>query len=189
MLSRLKLHVLELNKRDSVTIDFEQAGVKLQAEGKFKEAIAADEEAISEEPKSALAHVRLARLLLDLGVGDLARQEAKAAVAIDPKSVVALETLGWVLEFDSMGTRFGEGFDRAGAIAAYEKALPLRTDDFDPRFDLAVLDEFDANGVRYAPDANLADAIALYRSLIADDTKNNSSQLDQHRISSTDTNT
>lgn len=174
--------VVELNKRNAVVIDFQQAGVKLQAEGKFKEAIAADKEAIAEEPKSALAHVRLARLLLDLGVGDLAHQEAEEAVAIDPKSVVALNTLGWVLEFDSMGTRFGEGFDRAGAIAAYKRALPLRTDDFDPRFDLAVLDEFDANGVRYAPDANLADAIALYRSLIADDTKSNSSQLNQHRI-------
>ena len=91
-------------------------------------------------------------------------------------------TQGWVLQYDLLGNRFGRGFDRAGAVAAYTKAIPLRTEDFDPRFDLAVLDEFDSNGVRYSPAANLPDAISGYRALIADDLKKNSSQLSEHRI-------
>jgi tetratricopeptide (TPR) repeat protein len=108
--------------------------------------------------------------------------EAARAVALDPKSPAVLMTQGWILQNGSLGNRFGSGFDLAGAIAAYTKAIPIRTEDFDPRFDLAVLDEFDANGVRYSPSANLPDAIALYRALIEDDLKKNSSQISQHRI-------
>lgn len=173
--------VAQLYKRDTVMIDFAQTGMALLAEGKIKAALAADRDAIAKNPTSALPHIWLAQALLTVGVGDMARVETARAVALDPKSPAALMTQGWILQHDLLGNRFGSGFDRAGAIAAYTKAIPIRTEDFDPRFDLAVLDEFDANGVRYSPAANLPDAISLYRDLIEDDLKKNSPLIAQHR--------
>ncbi|MES2221942.1 MAG: DUF3857 domain-containing protein [Acidobacteriota bacterium] len=174
--------VAQLYKRDTVMIDFAQTGTALLAEGKIKDALAADKDAVAKNPNSALPHIWLAQALLAVGVGDMARAEADRAVALDPKSPAALITQGWVLEHDLLGNRFGSGFDRSGAIAAYTKAIPVRTEDFDPRFNLAVLDEFNANGVRYASDANLTGAIAIYRELIADDLKKNLPEVSQHRI-------
>jgi tetratricopeptide (TPR) repeat protein len=169
-------------KLEAVSINFEQTGVKLLAQGKIKEALAADQSAIAQDPRAALPHVRLARALLEVGVGDKAKKEASIAVEHDPKSPTVLSTQGWVLQHDQLGNRFGPGFDRAGAIAALKKAVENRTEDVDSRFDLAVLYEFDATGVRYSANANLAEAISVYRSLIADDVKNGSQELAQHRV-------
>jgi tetratricopeptide (TPR) repeat protein len=85
---------------------------------------------------------------------------------LDPKSSIAFATLGWTLEHNGLGVRFGKGYDRAGAIAAYRQAIVLDPDDNDPRFDLAILYEFNAQGTRYAADADLPPAIAAYRELI-----------------------
>lgn len=160
-----------LYKRDAVMIYFEQSGVKLLAEGKVKDALTADRNVIAQDPTSALAHVRYAQALLQVGAGDMARQEAAQAVKLDPKSPVAWISQGWVLQYNQIGDRFAPGFDRAGAIAAYLKALPLRTEYIDPRFDLAALYEYDDRGVRFSPAADLPNAIAVYRSLIEDDKK------------------
>ena len=174
--------VVEARRREAISIGFEQTGARLLAAGKIKEALSEDQAAIQQDPHSALPHVRLARALLSAGVGDMARKEAAQAVQLDPKSAPALTTLGWILQHDLLGVRFGPGFDREGAIDALRKAVPLHSEDFDPRFDLAILYEFDANGVRYAPAANLADAIALYRSLIETELAKNSDQVPQYRI-------
>jgi len=174
--------VTEAYQREVIEVVVEPAGAKLLADGKIKEALAADQAVISQNSASALAHVRLARALLSVGVGDMARTEAARAVALDPTSAAALTTQGWVLEHDVLGKRFGSGFDREGAIAAFRKAQPLNSEDFDPRFDLAILYEFDANGVRYSPNSNLPEAIALYRSLIDTEKKKNSAQVPQYRV-------
>jgi hypothetical protein len=71
--------------------------------------------------------------------------------------------LGWTLQHDAVGRRFGEGFDRAAAISAYRKARELEPRNTDITADLAVLLEHDANGVRYSPEANIDLAIAEYR--------------------------
>lgn len=167
--------VAEVYKREVIEIGFDQTGVKLLSDGKIKQALAADETAIAANPSSALPHARLARALLTAGVGDMARKEAAKAVALDPTSPAVLMTQGWILEHDLLGNRFGPGFDRQGAIEAYRKAMAAQSEDFDPRFDLAVLYEFDDNGVRYTPGSNLPEAIALYRALIAEAIKKNTS--------------
>ncbi|HEV2618585.1 MAG TPA: hypothetical protein VGU23_01450, partial [Acidobacteriaceae bacterium] len=133
---------------------------------------------IAQNSNSALAHVRLARALLSVGVGDMARVEAARAVALDPASAAALTTQGWVLEHDLLGNRFSPGYDRAGAIEAFRKALPLNSEDFDPRFDLAVLYEFDSNGVRYSPTSDMVEAAKLYRTLIETEKKKNADLTD-----------
>src|SRR6185312_2481215 len=70
------------------------------------------------------------------------------------------------LEHDSLGQRFGKGYDRQGAIAAYKQAIALDPEDNDAPFNLAILYEFDARGIRYAKDYDLTDAIAAYRALL-----------------------
>jgi tetratricopeptide (TPR) repeat protein len=158
--------VLEFNKRDYVGIYFDQVGAKALAEGHIRAALDADRALIAAHPSNALHHVRLSTALLEAGIGDGARAEARRAIELDPKSSVAFLNLGWTLQHDSLGVQFGKGFDLAGAIAAYKQAIALDPDDDDPRFDLAVLYEFGPRGVRYADDSNLTAAIAQYRELI-----------------------
>src|SRR3569832_1339248 len=81
-----------------------------------------------------------------------------------------------MLQHDAVGRRFGEGYDRAGAIAAYRRARELDPSNTDIAADLAVLLEHDADGVRYSPRANLDQAIAEYqarRKLLSDEDAKN----------------
>ena len=68
---------------------------------------------------------RIARALLAGGMGEAAREEARRAVQLEPRLAPAWRHLGWVLQHDELGRRFGPGFDRAGALAAYRKAKEL----------------------------------------------------------------
>jgi transglutaminase-like putative cysteine protease/tetratricopeptide (TPR) repeat protein len=158
--------VLELNKRDYVGVYFDQVGAKEIAEGHIRAALAADRAVIAGQPAAALPHVRLARALLAAGIGDEARQEARKATELDPKSSAAFNALAWTLEHDSLGVRFGKGFDLAGSLAAYTQAIALDPQDNDPRFDQAILYEFDSQGLRYAADADMGAAARGYRELI-----------------------
>jgi len=162
----LRSAVLELSKRDWVGIYFDQLGAKALAAGHIREALEADRALIAAHSAEALHHVRLARALLDAGIGTQAHDEARRATELDPKSSNAFATLGWTLEHNGLGVRFGKGYDRAGAIAAYRQAIQLDPDDNDPRFDLAVLYEFNAQGTRYAADSDLSSAVDAYRELI-----------------------
>lgn len=173
--------VAEVAKRETLLIVFAEASASLMADGKIKEALAAGREAIAQEPNSALPHVHMARALLSAGVGSMARDEAAKAVALDANSAPALMTQGWVLQHNVLGVRWGKGFDRAGAIAAYRKELPLKSEDFDPRFDLAVLYEVSPAGERYGPDASLDEAATMYRDLIETEGKKNSDQVPMYR--------
>jgi tetratricopeptide (TPR) repeat protein len=158
--------VLELNKREWLGIYFDQVGAKALAAGHIREALEADRALISSRPTEALHHVRLARALLDAGIGTEAQMEAKLATELDPKSADAFSTLGWTLEHNGLGVRFGKGYDRAAAIAAYRQAVALDPENNDVRFDQAILYEFDARGIRYTKDADLPLAIAAYRDLV-----------------------
>jgi tetratricopeptide (TPR) repeat protein len=157
--------MLELDKRDYVGIYFDQVGAKALADGHIKEALDADHGLIARQPSEALHHVRLARALLEAGIGGEAHAEARRATELDPKSSQAFNTLGWTLEHDDLGERFGKGYDLPGAIAAFQRSIELDPEDNDPRFDLAILHEFDKRGIRYAPDADLPAAIRGYKEL------------------------
>ena len=158
--------VVKANQSSAVLINFDQVGAKLMAQGKVKEAFDADRKAIAAEPKSALPHVRFAYALLKAGVGGEARAEAQEAVKLEPKSKVAWQTLGWMSQFDTIGQRFGAGFDRDGSIAAYKQAKAIDPDDVDTRFNLALMYEFNKEGERYASGSQLDEAIAEFRSLM-----------------------
>lgn len=159
--------VVELEKRQYVGVYFDQTAAKAFAEGNIRQALDIDRGLIAAHPVEALNYSRLARLLLQAGIGDQAHEEALKATQIDPKSSTAFDTYAWTLEHDSLGVRFGKGFDLKGAIAAYKQAIALDPDNSDDsRFNLGVLYEFDARGIRYAADSGLTDAIATYRALL-----------------------
>jgi tetratricopeptide (TPR) repeat protein len=162
----MRTAVLELEKRDYVGIFFDQAGAKELTAGHIRAALEIDRKLIGDDPSDALHHLQLARALLDAGIGNEAHAEAKKATELDAKLPQAWSTLGWTLEHNALGERFGKGFDLPGAIAAYKQAIALDPQDSDPRFDLAILYEFDARGTRYAEDADIAAAIQGYKDLI-----------------------
>jgi len=173
--------ILELQKRDYVGIMFDQVGAKDLAAGHIRSALDADRALIAAQPTEALPHIQIARALLAAGIGDESHAEAKRATELDPKLAVAFSTLGWTLEHDSLGVRFGKDFDLHGAIAAYKQAIVLDPDDNDPRFDLAILYEFNARGTRYAEDADMPAAIAAYKDLIERTKESNPNAAAQYR--------
>ena len=153
----------ELNAAETQLIAFDQVGVALRADGDFKGALQANEALVEKYPRKAVHRLRNASALLDAGLGARAQREASAATKLEPKLALAWKTLGWTLQHDAVGRRFGEGFDRPGAIAAYRKARELDPTNTDIAADLAVLLEHDRNGVRYSAEANLDQAIVEYQ--------------------------
>ncbi len=162
----------DLHAAESKLIAFDQIGVALRADGDFKGALQANETLVAKYPRKGVHRLRNASALLEAGLGTRAQREALTATRLEPKSALAWKMFGWTLQHDAVGRRFGEGFDRAAAIAAYRKARTLAPEDTDIAADLAVLLEHDAYGVRYSPKANLDEAIAEYqarRKLLGED--------------------
>ncbi len=161
----------ELNRAETQLVAFDQVGVALRADGDFKGALQANDALVARYPRKAVHRLRNASALLEAGLGSRAHRDAQAATRLEPGSALAWKTYGWTLQHDAVGRRFGEGFDRAAAIAAYRKAVQLEPKNTDISADLAVLLEHDANGVRYSPEADVDEAISIYqarRKLLAD---------------------
>jgi len=153
----------ELRGAETQLISFDQVGVALRNDGDFKGALRANDELVAKYPRKAVHRLRSATALLEAGLGARAQREALAATKLEPTSALAWKTLGWMLQHDAVGRRFGEGFDRAGALAAYHRAQVLDPENSDISADLAVLLEHDANGVRYSPQSDLDEAISNYQ--------------------------
>jgi transglutaminase-like putative cysteine protease len=165
---QLRASVREIAAAKPILVQFSQLGEADLAAGRVREAIAEFQREAVAAPKKALPRCRLARALLAGGLGEAARQEAERAIRLEPRSATAQRTLGWVLQHDVLGRRFGAGFDRAGAIAAYRRAKDLDPDGEATRADLAILLEHDVRGRRYAAGADLAAAISEYLGLRTD---------------------
>lgn len=144
---------------------FDQTGEAHLAAGRIREALTEFQRLAAQEPKKALPRTRIARALLAGGLGEAAREEARRAIQLEPGFAQAHRDLAWILQHDDLGRRFGPGYDRAGALAAYRKAKQLDPKDGIARADLAILLEHDAEGVRYSTRADLAAAIAEYQAL------------------------
>ena len=147
---------------------FDQVGEAYLDAGKVPEALAELRRLAALEPRKALPRTRIARALLAGGMGEEAREEARQAVKLEPKLAAGQRHLGWILEHDELGRRFGPGFDRAGALAALRKARELDPKDQAARSELAILLEHDAQGLRYSPRADLGAAIDEYKALKKD---------------------
>jgi tetratricopeptide (TPR) repeat protein/transglutaminase-like putative cysteine protease len=165
----LRTAVLALYKGEATGILFDQVGAKLLAVGKTREGLAADQKLIDQEPKDGLHYAQMAYALVHAGVGDMARAEARKAVALNPNSAIAYAALGEVLQYNEIGVQFAPGFDLEGAKAAYRKACELDPEETTYRLKLAITEEYDTQGIRYAADADLPAAIADYRALFKQD--------------------
>jgi tetratricopeptide (TPR) repeat protein/transglutaminase-like putative cysteine protease len=167
-LEALRTAVEQLAQEKPVLITFDQAGEAHLAAGRVREALDEFRRLAALSPKKALPRTRIARALLAGGLGEAAREEAAQAVRIEPGFAYAWVTLGWIRQHDDLGRRFGKGYDRAGAIAAYRKAKELDPDNNEARADLAILLEHDAEGERYSAGAagsDLAAAITEYKEI------------------------
>ncbi|HBL26674.1 MAG TPA: hypothetical protein DD490_07555, partial [Acidobacteria bacterium] len=155
----------EVADEKPVLLQLEQVGEALLTTGRVPEALQELHTLVARSPGKPLPRIHLSRALLAGGMGTAARETARRAVELDPSSATALQSLAWILQHDEIGRRFGPGFDRSGAIAAYREAKKLDAKDTAIRTDLAILLEHDEKGRQYTPDADLAAAITEYRAL------------------------
>ncbi len=170
---QIRTAVLKTQNSPVLVISFDQSGYALIAAGKIREGLAAYRSLVALHPREGLHRAQLADGLLKAGLGENARAEAREATKLDPTSAPAFKTLGWILQHDLIGRRFGRGFERKDAIAAYRKAKELDPKDSLIRAELAILLEYDDEGERYTSEAPLTEAVQEYQELRAKDKDDN----------------
>lgn len=151
----------------SVLLWFDQkTALALQA-GRVREALDESERLAREFPGQAFPFVERSRALLAAGFGEEAREVAERATEIEPGSGLAFHQLGWARQHDDLGRRLESGgYDRPGAIAAFEKAIELDPDNDVFVAELAIQLEYGADGSRYTTgEKDLGRAIELYQKL------------------------
>jgi transglutaminase-like putative cysteine protease/tetratricopeptide (TPR) repeat protein len=149
----------------AILIGFEPQAEVLLRDGKVNEALASYRSLVTAHPKEAVHHLQVARVLLDAGMGEAARAEARQAVKLEPDSALAEKTLAQILKQDLVGRSLRAGSDFDGAITAYRAAIKLDPDDNSTQADLAILLEYDSVGRRYSEAAHMKDAVAEYKKL------------------------
>jgi tetratricopeptide (TPR) repeat protein/transglutaminase-like putative cysteine protease len=163
--SELRRAMKQLRENGILTIHFDlKAGMLLQ-QGKVREALKEFRRLATENPKDSVFRARLARACITASLGEMARTEAQKAVRLDPKSAVAYDTLGFVLQHDLVGRKYAKGFDPAGSAAAYRKAKELDPKEPSYAFSLGEMLEYDAEGERYVGAVKLDEAVDIYREL------------------------
>ena len=163
--TELRNKVAELLAGAAIFVNFETEGAALLHEGKVKEALAAYRSLVALRPNEAVHHLQVANVLLEAGMGEAARAEARLAVKLEPKSALAEKTLAEILKHDLVGRNLRAGSDLKGAVEAYRAAAQLDPDDDTAQGDLAILLEYDPAGRRYSRFSRMKEAIAEYQKL------------------------
>ena len=163
--TELRNKVAELIAGQAILVNFESRGAALLHQGKVGEALAAYRSLIALHPNAAVYHLQLANVLLDAGMGEAARSEARLAVKLDPSSALAERVLAYVLKHDLVGRNLRAGSDLNGAAEAFRAAVKLDPDDHESQGNLAILLEYDPVGRRYGGQSKMKEAIAEYRKL------------------------
>lgn len=152
-------------EKTAPVVRFTDTGHAHLTAGRIAEALSEYKRLAALHPREWLHATQAAKALLAAGLGEEAQREARRATALDPTSASAQRMLGWTLEHDALGRRFGSGYDRDGARAAYRRAKELDPKDPLARASLAILLEHDRQGRRYADPRDLALAISEYQAL------------------------
>ena len=161
----LRNQVADLINGPAILIDFEPQGEALLRDGKVKEALASYRALVALHPNAAVHHLQVANVLLQAGMGEAARTEARLAVKLDPSSALAERVLAEILKHDLVGRELRPGSDLTGAADAYRAAIKLDPDDHTAQADLAILLEYDSVGRRYSGQAHMKEAVAEYEKL------------------------
>jgi tetratricopeptide (TPR) repeat protein len=138
----------------TVPITFDHSASKQLAAGNVREGLAEYRRLVDQHRKSARHRLQYAEALITSGMGALARQVAWETVTELPQSAEAHGVLARVLTYDLMGRRFRPGYHRAGALAAFRRALELDPSNWRLRWDYGLLLQFDEFGFRFATDAS-----------------------------------
>lgn len=149
----------------NLQLKLEHRGATAISKGRVEEGIKSYASLVAAHPKSAEHRARLALGLVEVGLGDAARQVAREAVELGHRSILARYALGRVLAHDRVGRLHAPGFDRSGALAALGLVKALDPGHVRARAELAVLRAVDIRGVKYADPAGLEASVAEYRSL------------------------
>jgi tetratricopeptide (TPR) repeat protein len=163
--TEMRNKVAELEAGEAILINFQSFGRVLQKQGKMRESFQSYHDLIARHPKEAVHHLQIAQALLEGGMGEAAREEARLAVKLEPDSALAEKTLADILEYDLVGRKMRPGSDFAGAAAAFRAAAKLDPEDKAIVANLAILLEHNEDGLRYGPGAKLQEAIAEYHKL------------------------
>ena len=163
--TELRNKVAEIVAGPAVFVSFEPEGEALLRDGKVKEALGSYRNLMTSNPNDPVHHLQVARVLLQAGLGEAARAEAREAVKLDAKSALAERTLADILKHDLVGRDMRPGSDWTGAAGAYREAARLDPDDHTAQGNLAILLEYDFAGRRYSGEANLKQAVAEYQKL------------------------
>jgi len=161
--TRVQEAIRAFRKEGSLHVVIEQTAKALAAHGKYPEAIAELQRLIKLHPKEALHHSQLATILIDIGAGEAARREARKGTEVEPQSADAFVVYGWTLGHDTFGHPGGFDHDRAGAIAAYEKARKLNPKHTGAAIELARLLERSPQGRLYDTGSDVKRAIDMWR--------------------------
>jgi tetratricopeptide (TPR) repeat protein len=161
----LRNQVADLISGPAILISFEPEGAALLRDSKVKEALAAYRALVARNPNVAVHHLQVANVLLEAGMGEGARAEARLAVKLDPSSAEAERVLADILKHDLVGRNLRSGSDLAGAAEAYRSAIKLDPDDHTAQADLGILLEYDSVGRRYSGQSHMKEAIAEYEKL------------------------
>ncbi len=161
----LRDKVTELSDEQAIFIYFEPLAQVLRRQGKMREAFQATRNLIQQHPQEAVHHLQRAKELLEAGMGEASREEARTAVKLEPKSALAQKTLAEILESDLVGRKMRRGSDYEGAEAAFRAAKKSDSENQEIVGNLAILLEHNKDGERYGPGAKLQESISEYRSL------------------------
>lgn len=163
--TEMRNRIADVNDGPPIVIYFQPIADRLISQGQGRQGFQIYRDLIAAHPNDPIYHLRKAQALLAGGLGNAARDEARLAVRLDPKSEVAEKTLAYILECDLVGRRFRPGSDYAGAQEAFRAAEKLDPTDKTVVGDLAILLEFNTMGLRYGPGAKLDEAVTEYRRL------------------------
>lgn len=161
----LRNQVADILAGPAILVNFEPQGAALLREGKVKEALAAYRSLVALNPNAAVHHLQVANVLLEAGLGEAARDEARLAVKLDPSSALAERVLAEILKHDLVGRELRPGSDWDGAANAYHAAIKLDPDDHTAQGNLAILLEYDPVGRRYSGQSHIKEAIEEYKAL------------------------
>ncbi len=139
------------------------------AAGRMKEAFAEYESLLRTQSRETVHSIGFVQTLLEVGLGDAARDIARRTVKKFPDNADAHGSLGFALLHDELGRLTKFGFDPEGSAQAYEKSLELDPTDETHRWNYAILLEHDRFGNRYSDKAQLERAAEQYRLLLEGD--------------------
>ncbi len=152
----------------ALIVQYESVGYRLRHEGRFRDAISEYRRLAALHPAEALHRAQIAYTLLDGGLGEAARAEARAATVLEPAAPAGWRALGWALIHDAVGRQFRRGCDLAEAERALRKAKEIDPSEPSDRRNLAVVLEYGKNLERYEDPAALGPAIEEWKALARD---------------------